>query len=79
LRGKRDTRPTIALTFRATRPPAIGYLRFTGWLCVVTGVAFLLVCGLGVAQRHVASAAVWFAAGSVLIAWGAWRLRSARR
>ena len=56
-----------------------GYIRFTGWLCVVTGIAFLLVCGLGAAQGHAASAALWFVAGSVLIVWGAWRLRSAGR
>jgi hypothetical protein len=53
-----------------------GYVRFTGWLCLVTGVAFVLVCAIGVAQGNVVSAALWFVAGSVLVAWGVWRLRS---
>jgi sulfite exporter TauE/SafE len=55
------------------------YVRFTGRLCVVTGVA-LLAIGLAVAVRgEWPSAAVWCAAGVVLIVWGRWRLKSARR
>ena len=53
-----------------------GYVRFTGWLCVVTGVALLIVCGLAAARGEVAVAAVWFVAGSVLVVWGRWRVRS---
>ncbi|MGB0091031.1 MAG: hypothetical protein WBP81_00600 [Solirubrobacteraceae bacterium] len=55
------------------------YVRFTGGLCVVTGVALLAVA-LGVAvggQRP--SAVVWCVAAVVLIAWGRWRPKSARR
>ncbi|MBV9334308.1 MAG: hypothetical protein JO243_00315 [Solirubrobacterales bacterium] len=56
-----------------------GYVRFTGWLCVVTGVALLLVGGLAAARGQLATAAVWFVGGSVLVGWGAWRVRSAGR
>jgi len=55
-----------------------GYIRFTGWLCVVTGGALLIVSVLAAAQGKAASAAVWFVAAAVLIVWGVWRLRSMR-
>jgi len=56
-----------------------GYIRFTGWLCVVTGVALLIVCGVAAGRGEVARAVVWFVVGSVLVVWGQWRVRSARR
>ncbi|MGB0091519.1 MAG: hypothetical protein WBP81_03145 [Solirubrobacteraceae bacterium] len=56
-----------------------GYIRFTGWLCVVAGVALLIVSGLAAGRGQAVTAAVWFLAGSVLVVWGAWRVRSVRR
>jgi len=52
------------------------YLRFTGRLCVVTGVALLAVALAGAVGGEWPSAAVWCAAGVVLIVWGRWRLKS---
>ncbi|HTR78342.1 MAG TPA: hypothetical protein VMH39_09540 [Gemmatimonadaceae bacterium] len=55
------------------------YMRFTGRLCVVTGVVLLALASALAVSGQWASAALWFVAGVVLIAWGSWRLRSARR
>ena len=55
------------------------YMRFTGRLCVVTGVVLVAMAVALAVGGQWASAALWCAAGVVLIAWGSWRLRSARR
>jgi len=55
-----------------------GYIRFTGWLCVVTGGALLIVSLLAAVRGEAGAAAVWFVAGGVLVVWGVWRMRSVR-
>ncbi len=69
--------PAASVVPTRMRSPA-GFIRFTDWLCVVTGVAFLLVCAIGAAEGHLVSAALWFAGGSVLVVWGCGGLRSIR-
>ena len=55
------------------------YVRFTGWLCVVTGVALLLVAVGVAAHGQWPSAGAWCLAGVVLLVWRGWRLKSLRR
>ena len=78
--GPSDNRDIAGVVSRLVRDLPEGYVRFTSWLCVGTGVALLVVAGVSAARDGWwPSAGAWFVAGAILIVWGRRRLASLRR